>query len=440
MSRVLLLLGVVLILGGCHTKLMKTPTVVAAGTIDPFELVPPERQSSRVPVFVASARTVSGNTAPEQFYTNDRSREVRLGLATVEIAPGLAWDDLKRESRAEQRTRDLEIRLASYEEYGPLWSTAWPPDYRFDRDWNAPTVDREPADRFIEAVEDMLDSSRLRQITIFVHGFNTKFATNLEVAGEFWHYMARDGVMMSFDWPSKGNVFSYQVDKANADFAVRQFRRLLEFLAAHTSADQINIMAHSAGNPIAVEALRQMSLMHYGLDNDEARRRSKIGWVVLAAPDMDLDAALSAGVDGASRMALRFAIYASRRDRALGFSSGIFGDVRLGRSIGKLDDSERTALIAHGGQWIDVTAAQERHATFLGHSYFHENPWVSSDVMIFLRLGAPPEERGLVRDMETGFLVFPDDYEEQLPAIVDRLRRDYESTIRRPPAGHQDGE
>ena len=424
-KSVLVVVVAVLGLCGCQPGLMKTPAVVAEGKIDPFEHVLPERQSSEVPVFVASGRTVSGKTNPTRFYTNDRSREVRLGLATVEIGPGMSWEELTRESRASKRRRNPGMVVTAYEEFGPLWSTAWPPNIRFDRDWDAPGVDREPAERFVEAIEAQLESSRRRQIGIFVHGFNTEFGNNLEITAEFWHYMGRDGVAISFDWPSKGSMFSYQVDKANATFAIRQFRRLLEFLAANTSATSINIIAHSAGNPIAVEALRQLSLMYYDLDDEEARRRSKIGRVVLAAPDMDLDHALGASVDGAGRVTQGLIVYASRRDKALGFSGDIFGDVRVGRSIGKLTPDERDALIANDSQWIDVTAAQKRSSSFVGHSYFHQNPWVSSDLMLFLTFGATAEERGLVRDMETGFLIFPDDYEEQLPEIVDRLRAKY---------------
>ncbi|MHC4320140.1 MAG: hypothetical protein ACYS1B_16570 [Planctomycetota bacterium] len=110
----------------------------------------------------------------------------------------------------------------------------------------------------------------------------------------------------------------------------------------------------------------------------------------------------------------------------MGFSSDIFGNVRLGRSIGKLSDDDRDALINNETQWIDVTNAQERSSSFLGHSYFHDNPWVSSDLMIYLRFGATAEERGLVRDMETGFLTFPDDYEERLPEIVRQLVAKYD--------------
>ena len=417
--------AVALILGGCQTVLMTTPAVVSAGHIDPFVRVVPEYQNSEARVFVASARTASGKTNPAQFYTTNRSREVRVGLATLEIGPGMTWDELVKESLAAKRSHNPEIKLTAYEEYGPLWSTAWPPDFRFHRDWDAPDVERGPGDRFIEAIEGHLALSRRKQITVYVHGFNTTFDKNLKLASEFWHYMSRDEVMISFDWPSKGSLFSYEVDKSNANFAIRQFRELLEFLAAHTSAARINIIAHSAGTPIAVEALRQLSLMHYDLDNQEAQRRTKIGRVILAAPDMDLDTALSAGVDGAGRVTQGVIVYASSRDKAMGFSGGIFGDVRLGGSIGKLTEDEREALISNDTQWIDVTAAERRTSTFLGHSYFHNNPWVSSDVMLFLRTGATAQERGLVRDMKTGFLVFPDDYEEQLPQIVSRLVAKY---------------
>jgi esterase/lipase superfamily enzyme len=424
-ALVITLSATILLLGGCHNVLMKSPVVAADGLIDPFERVIPERQSCSAPVFVASARTVSGKIQPDQFYTNDRSRAVRIGMATVEVGPGMTWEELTRESRAEKRRRDPEVRMASYVEYGSLWSTAWPPAIRFDRDWVAPAVDREPSEKFVAAIEEMLRKSRRRQISIYVHGFNTRFGDNVMKTAEFWHYMARDDVPICFDWPSRGSVFSYHVDKANADFAVRQFRELLQFLARETSAARINIIAHSAGNPVVVEALRQLSMRYYDLEDTEAQRRTKIGRVVFAAPDMDLDSALSAGIDGVGRITEGFAIYASRDDKALGFSGDIFGDVRVGSSIGKLPEDVRDAAIKGDRPWIDVTNAQRRAPTFLGHSYFHENPWVSSDLMLFLALGATPAERGLNRDTKTGFLVFPDDYEERLPEIVARLRAKY---------------
>jgi hypothetical protein len=69
--------AVVLVTAGCGMVLMKTPAAVSSGKLDPFARVIPERQNSEAPVFVASARMVSGKSEPSLFYTNDRSRDLR---------------------------------------------------------------------------------------------------------------------------------------------------------------------------------------------------------------------------------------------------------------------------------------------------------------------------------------------------------------------------
>jgi hypothetical protein len=104
---------------------MTTPAAVSTRHIDPFVRVVPEYQNTEAPVFVASARTASGKTNPTQFYTTNRSREVRVGLATLEIGPVMTWDELVKESMAAKRSHDSKIKLTAYEEYGRLWSTAW---------------------------------------------------------------------------------------------------------------------------------------------------------------------------------------------------------------------------------------------------------------------------------------------------------------------------
>lgn len=419
------LLAAIILTGGCAKHLMPTPVIAGQGLFDPFANVPPDDQDSEVDVFIASARTVSGREDSATFYTNERSREVRLGKATVEIGAGMTWDELAEQSLAKKRDNNPVVKLTGYEEYGPLWTTAWPPDFRFARDWDAPDIDRGPAEQFAGDINERLAISRRKQIIVFVHGFNTKFASNATNCAEMLHYTGRDGVIISFDWPSKGNMFSYQVDKANARFAERQFRRLLEFLAAETTAEEINILAHSAGNPVVAEALRQISLTHYDKDPAEIREQTKIGRVVFAAPDMDLGQLVSVSLDGGGRVTRGFTVYASRKDKALSFSGTIFGDVRVGRSIGKLEPDMVEALKKNGGLWVDATAAQNKKGSFLGHSYYHNNPWVSSDLLIFLRTGASAAERGLVMDEETGFMIFPKNYEEKLPQVLKTLNENY---------------
>lgn len=417
--------------GGCTPHLMNTPTLVSEGLVDPFENVAPERRTTTVPVFVASARKVSGDPNPKRFYADDRSRVVRLGVAEVAIGEELGWDGLIRASRQTKRDADASLKVLNYTEFGPLPSTGLGVESDFGFAPGDTPEGRAPGARFAEAIDAVLADSRLGQVTIFVHGFNTTFAGNLFTAAEFSHYMARDGVLISFGWASKGDLFSYHKDKANADFATRQFRLFLEYLAASTDAREINIIAHSAGNPIVIEAMRHLSLKHDGVPDEEVQRITKLGRVVLAAPDIDFETALSASFDGATRIAQDVALYASQGDLALKISRDIFGEVRLGSVIGTLSPEEVAVLIERGEQCVDVTYAEKAHASLLGHSYYHHNPWVSSDVMLFLLLGPPADERGLVRNPETGFFEFPLDYEQRLPELVERLRADYADRLRR---------
>ncbi len=419
------LVAAALLAGGCSSRqyLMDTPTIIADGGVDPFVHTNASQQTTTTPVFVVAGRTRSDVTAPTRFYTDERSQLLRLGLATVEIGVDMDWTMLKEESLAADRSGKPEIRLTGYEEYGTLWTTVPPPDYGFDRDWTAPDADRAPAQAFAEALHEQFEQSGASTVTIYVHGFNTKFDGSLGIAAELWHYMGRRGAMLSFAWPSEHSLFKYEVDKANAAYSTRQFRKTLEFLANETSTTQINIIAHSAGNPIVVEGLRELRLIHYNLSKDELRAKTKIGRVVLAAPDMDLLQALSASLDGFGDCAQSVVMYANTKDRALSFSMKIFEAPRLGESVKALTPEEQGAL-AHltSLEAVDVTVAQRHHKSFLGHSYFHQNPWVSSDLALYLAVGTRAADRGLLREDGALFWTFPEDYQEAVKGLAAELQ------------------
>ena len=407
------------LLGGCSSQqhLMPTPSVIADGAHDPFALTPQAEQRSTTPVFVVSGREPSGKLSPERFYSNDHSSVLRLGRAELEIGAGMTWPELVDASRDPQRSTGTPIELAGFEEYGVLWASVPPPDLGFTRNWTSPDSSREPASALAEAINQQLRSTGSDEAFIFVHGFNTDYTKNLGIAAEIWHYAGRRGAMLSFAWPSEHSVFEYQADKANAAYATRQFRELLRFLAQQTDIGRINIVAHSAGNPIVVEAMRDLRLMHYQADKASLHSMTGIGRVVLAAPDMDLLQAINATLDGFDECAESVVMYASTRDTALSLSSMIFSDTRLGASVKRLSPEEQEALHkVQSFEAVDVSRAQKNHSSFLGHSYYHQNPWVSSDIGLYLTLGLTAEERGLERDEATGFWVFPPDYESRLSA------------------------
>lgn len=422
------LITIVLLAIGCgSSKLMPTPSILHQGIADPFADTPEELQSTIATVFVAAPRVPAENPRkPDDFYSTERSREVRLARAEVDLARGMTWDELVEASLTEDRRRQPRTRVSSLEEYGTLWNSHWPTEFRAsEAGWNFDGIDRAPAEQFARDINEQLGLTTRNDVTVYVHGFNTKLGKNLIIAAEFWHFMGREGAVISFDWPSRGSMFSYQKDKANGEVAIRQLRVLLEFLANETDAERINILAHSAGTRVVLQALLQLALIHRDKSDEDLRRTTKIGRVVFAAPDMDLDVAISATVDGARRVTEALTGYASTRDKALGFSEGIFGAPRLGTSIGKLRPEEAAYMAKVNSPWVDATNAQRRFSSFTGHSYYRNNPLVASDILIFLASGADGAERGLVRSTETGFLEFTEDHEERLPQIARDLVLEY---------------
>ena len=70
-----------------------------------------------------------------------------------------------------------------------------------------------------------------------------------------------------------------------------------------------------------------------------------------------------------------------------------------------------------------MSLAEKKHGSFLGHSYFHKDPWVSSDLLLLLRYAVPARERGLVRAEGSANWTFPEDYPQRVKAIAADLEK-----------------
>ncbi|MEO1130312.1 MAG: alpha/beta hydrolase, partial [Planctomycetota bacterium] len=254
----LLIASGLLAMGCSRQVLMPTPAIVSTAGVGAHMSAVDAFQSTEVQVFVAAPRKVREREDSREIYTKERANIIHLGRATMQIGRELGWERVLEASKQQKRRRQPVIEFESYEPYGYLWASVPGPLSALGVDWYSPDVARDAGDRWVKDIEAQLDVSMKRRIFIFVHGFNTQFAKNLGIAAEYWHFMSRDGAMISYAWPSQGNVFAYQQDKANADYATRKFRQLLLFLAEHTSVEEINILAHSAGCPIVIESLRDI--------------------------------------------------------------------------------------------------------------------------------------------------------------------------------------
>jgi len=77
-------------------------------------------------------------------------------------------------------------------------------------------------------------------------------------------------------------------------------------------------LAHSMGNWVTIEALRQMAIRNHGLP-------AKITGVMLAAPDVDFDV-FQRQIAEIGAASARFTIFVSRDDEALAASRRVWGD------------------------------------------------------------------------------------------------------------------
>jgi esterase/lipase superfamily enzyme len=205
-----------------------------------------------------------------------------------------------------------------------------------------------------------------RQVMVFVHGYNTRFD---EAAFRFAQITADTGgagevTPILFSWPSWGSVSAYPYDRESAVTSRDALADLLDQLARDPAVGHVAILAHSMGAFLTMEALRTLALRN-------GRIPAKIGDLMLAAPDIDVDVAASqARALGAHRP--RITLFTSRDDQALRFSRFAWGSRdRLG-AIDASSEPYRTRLAEAGVQVIDLSgdASSDR----LRHGKFAESP------------------------------------------------------------------
>lgn len=408
----------VLLAGGCASTLepsrvlMPTPIALTLGMSHPGTDSLETLSDPEVPVFVVSGRNVKSEPEGLDPFGNNRSHKPTLAIAKVKIGEGLSSEELYHETvRACDKKKAL-VEFAGVElNNDPINLDPW-----IVKD----EVARLSENSWIQALNSQLDRDERRDVCIFVHGYNTHFIENTLLAAEIYHYTGRHGAVISFEWPSESHVLGYLADKGNATFSTRHFRGLIAGLAKECDIDSITIIAHSAGTPIVVNALRELRLLEHDHSAEEIRQKYRVGRVVLAAPDMDLMSFVNAIHDRFFEMAQGIAVYASPNDNALRLSQALYDEKRLGRSVGRLEAWEEEVLRGTENlEMIDASRADKQYANFLGHSYFHRDPWVSSDIGSFI-LGRSPEVRELVREPDEVFWKFPGDYPDRLARKMDQ--------------------
>lgn len=203
-----------------------------------------------------------------------------------------------------------------------------------------------------------------RDVIVFVHGYNTNFADAAYRFAQIIHDSGFKGVPVLFTWPSRGQLLQYPYDRESA-FYSRDFLELnLRAIARDLGTTRIDVLAHSMGTFLTLEALRQASIRGDGSFGGKLRD------VILAAPDVDLDV---------FKMQMReirrpVTVFVSADDRALDFSRRFAGDkTRLGAISAK--DTEIVAELGKlGANIIDLSEISTSDR--LNHAKFAASPKV----------------------------------------------------------------
>ena len=181
-------------------------------------------------------------------------------------------------------------------------------------------------------------------VLIYVHGFKQTFETAVLDAAHLSDAIKFRGRTMAFSWPSKAGLFDYAYDRDSAVFSRDDFEHLLSSIVSAPGASRVHIIAHSMGTMLALESLRQL----YARYGDTVTGR--IGAVVFAAPDIDMDV-FSSAIGRIVPLAGKITVVTSTNDRALALSGGIAGGMT------RVGAAEKAAIERLGVRVIDASDA-----------------------------------------------------------------------------------
>ena len=168
-----------------------------------------------------------------------------------------------------------------------------------------------------------------------------------------------------FTWPSKGKIYAYDYDRDSANYSRDALEKLLRDLQDNPQVKTITILAHSMGNWVTLEALRQMAIR-------DGRVAPKVKLVMLADADVDVDIARQQiATLGTQRP--RIVLFVSENDRALAASRDLWEAPRLGA----IDpDVEPYKSMLEHEQISVVNMTHLPSHDFFNHGKFAEDPRV----------------------------------------------------------------
>lgn len=305
--------------------------------------------STPVPILVATMRE-RADQPPGLMFSGDRSRELNYADVTIAIPPN-------------HQTGQLEIGTDPSKSIAVVAR-----DYLNRQDFlqkvRRELAQRKPADR---------------DILVFIHGYNTRFDEAVFRFAQIVHDSNFKGVPVLFTWPSRGELLAYPYDRESAVYSRDDLETTINALARDTGVKQIDLLAHSMGNMLTMEVLRQAKI------RGNPTFSGKLGYVMLAAPDVDIDVfrrqLLTFG-----RFPKPVTIFVSKDDKALSISKFVWQSDNRAGSFQVTDPQMMAKLNAMNITVIDLSDVKTTDS--LNHAKFAASPDIVK--MIGSRLASDP--------------------------------------------------
>jgi esterase/lipase superfamily enzyme len=285
-------------------------------------------------IFIATTRQSEVNTAV--MFSSGRATDLSLAKVTVSIPPNHVPGKIERPRRLPPDPR---------KEFVLLDPVRFGDDQAFIRSIDAEVEKRAPGER---------------ELLLFIHGYNTTLAAAVMRIAQFVEDSNFTGIPVLFSWASRGKAIDYVYDM-NSALQARNALIDASDILRRTKAASYAILAHSMGNLLTVEAIRQAQL------EGKYDRSGKLKTIILASPDIDLDLFRNQ-IATLPRDKSKLFVLISEDDKALALSRRIAG------GVDRVGDAQASELASLGITVIDLTGIEDEES--LNHSKFADSPEV----------------------------------------------------------------
>ena len=183
-------------------------------------------------------------------------------------------------------------------------------------------------------------------VLIYVHGFNQTFETAVLDAARLSDAIKFRGRTMVFSWPSRAELFDYVYDRDSATFSRDDFERVLSSIVSALRR-RSRLTSSRTGWELCWRS-KASKAKFYARYGDTVT--GKIGAVVFASPDIDMDV-FSSAVSRIGPLAGKITVITSTNDRALALSGRIAGGMT------RVGAAEKAAIERLGVRVIDASDA-----------------------------------------------------------------------------------